>query len=977
MAEATEGRGETSAQLPEQLRALETMIGAHQDPGVRADLWHGAGEMFESGPESAEQWTRAIFCYRKAIDLVPIDEKEKRGLFISHLSNALMERGEPGDIRIAVDASKKVLDLIPEAHRYYNVFVGNYGEAMFRLYHETVSAADFEKAVELIKRSIELADVDDPKLELWYGKLRQELFNRSESTGTIKDLLSAFEVFGEKIPYLNEPVDKFRLSVLLQNRHLFFGSMLDLEKSIDILEKLLTDVPDEENYAAILILLGNNLRIRARRTYSRSDCDRSIELQEKALKWMKEHQKVTQENLAICLGSKASSLLRRYYVTGQDKKPYDTTGQETDLDRAIQLYNEAVNLAIRGPHLGNLLSTLAAAILERYEKRKSGDDLEIVISTCKRALELQGGAFTAQSRALLGSALQFRAKSTNLDSDWEQVIETYECGAICLDSPVAHRIMAADDGGNSIFHRDAHRASQLFETAVNLLPALSPRFLIRNDQQYSLTYFYGTVWSAASACLEVSGDTYKAIQLTERGRGIIASLQLDIHSDISMLEQQHPDLGKRFSEVRNVIGSMASTLEDTSSFNSSNADEVRRLTEEFNSLLATIRNLEGFSSFLDCPTESELKQLAKPGPIVIFSVSVFRSDALLITHQGLKSIPLLGLKHKDVVAYAQDFVEAISARSVKHYAESSRKMKKVLEWLWDVAVSDVLKELGFTKTPEENEDWRRVWWVRAGLFGLFPLHAAGYHETEPRISTIDRVVSSYTPTIKSLAHSRRAVESIDSGEQKVLLVGMPTTADQDDLLVVDEEINELAKLFPNTPSTTIKRNPDRSEIIPILRDAEIFHFSGHGMSSAIDPSLSCLLLNDWKTEPLTVSNLRSLEIQNGRFTYLSACHSASSANSELRLLDESIHISSAFQLAGFRTVVATLWYVYADHSKTVAKELYESMLDQSKILHCDRSAIALHHTVRRLRDELRKFPGLRRLRPDNPLVWAAYILTGA
>ena len=49
---------------------------------------------------------------------------------------------------------------------------------------------------------------------------------------------------------------------------------------------------------------------------------------------------------------------------------------------------------------------------------------------------------------------------------------------------------------------------------------------------------------------------------------------------------------------------------------------------------------------------------------------------------------------------------------------------------------------------------------------MLPIHAAGYHSIDSK-SVIDRVISSYIPTLKSLAHSRRcAASSVLPGEAK-------------------------------------------------------------------------------------------------------------------------------------------------------------------------------------------------------------------
>ena len=81
-------------------------------------------------------------------------------------------------------------------------------------------------------------------------------------------------------------------------------------------------------------------------------------------------------------------------------------------------------------------------------------------------------------------------------------------------------------------------------------------------------------------------------------------------------------------------------------------------------------------------------------------------------------------------------------------------MKVILEWLWDVAVKPVLDELGFTQIPQLDEVWPRVWWVGSGLLNILPIHASGYHDSTPPQTALDRVISSYAPTVKSLAYAR-------------------------------------------------------------------------------------------------------------------------------------------------------------------------------------------------------------------------------
>src|SRR4029077_20061596 len=73
-----------------------------------------------------------------------------------------------------------------------------------------------------------------------------------------------------------------------------------------------------------------------------------------------------------------------------------------------------------------------------------------------------------------------------------------------------------------------------------------------------------------------------------------------------------------------------------------------------------------------------------------------------------------------------------------------------LEWLWDHITAPILGTLGHT-TPA-SDVWPRLWWCPTGALTLLPLHAAGRHHTADTV--YDRVISSYTPTLRALHHAR-------------------------------------------------------------------------------------------------------------------------------------------------------------------------------------------------------------------------------
>src|SRR5208282_3740783 len=100
----------------------------------------------------------------------------------------------------------------------------------------------------------------------------------------------------------------------------------------------------------------------------------------------------------------------------------------------------------------------------------------------------------------------------------------------------------------------------------------------------------------------------------------------------------------------------------------------------------------------------------------------------------------------------------------------------------------------------------------------------------------------------------------------------------------------------------------------------------------------------------------------GQLTYLSACETSTGG---VRVLDEAMHLSAAFQVAGFRHVIATLWTIIDDRSVAIADDVYAA-LTAGGTPDAAEAARALHGAVTRLRAQY----------PHVPLLWAPYIHSG-
>jgi CHAT domain-containing protein len=110
-----------------------------------------------------------------------------------------------------------------------------------------------------------------------------------------------------------------------------------------------------------------------------------------------------------------------------------------------------------------------------------------------------------------------------------------------------------------------------------------------------------------------------------------------------------------------------------------------------------------------------------------------------------------------------------------------------------------------------------------------------------------------------------------------------------------------------------------------LPNFKIFYFAGHGHTDNFDLSQSSLLLQDWKSNRLTVATLLEMNLRERSpfLAYLSAC--GTGQFKDKKFVDESIHLISACQLAGFHLVIGTLWEVNDELCVDMARITYEGM----------------------------------------------------
>jgi hypothetical protein len=287
------------------------------------------------------------------------------------------------------------------------------------------------------------------------------------------------------------------------------------------------------------------------------------------------------------------------------------------------------------------------------------------------------------------------------------------------------------------------------------------------------------------------------------------------------------------------------------------------------------------------------------------------------------------------------FTAALEARA-RSLAERDEVLRSTNEWLWDVVADPVLTALGTTRavSPADQE---RLWWCPTGLLTLLPLHGAGYHQASDGRAVLDRVVSSYTPTLRALAEARKPRPAAPEDAGRLLFVGVPEVPDQ--LQMTEDVAREQAFLERRFPAGLTLLNGGDATVAAVQAQMprhRWIHLSCHGYQDLRDPSAAGLELSDGT---LTITRLSAAQY-SGEFAFLSACRTAAGG---VDLPDEAITLAAALNYTGYRHVVATLWSVGPAVAADVTAAVYAEMISDSGF-EPGRSAVALHHAVRALRD---------------------------
>ncbi|MFI9006030.1 CHAT domain-containing protein [Actinosynnema sp. NPDC053489] len=898
------------------------------------------------GPDDLDE---AIAVARRAAEL-PGSQPPERATAAAALANGLLARGqrtgELADLTAAVDLGRDAVGELPGGHFLLPVHLAGLGTALWARYERAGVIADLHEAIDVMRAAADRSGGAIRALVL--TNLGSALSARGRVLGSTADLDAAVEAgraaVDEAAP-ATEVTCLLNYAVALQVRFIERQDPGDLDRAIEVAGTAVERCPrDHPHRAQVLSSLAMMRYGRDQARRGGDDLDLAVAL--------------LREAVAITGPTPAAQALHRLNLGAVLRGRYERRGRDEDAAEAVEHLRHAVDTIPTDDPRGAVAWLNVGLVLgRRHDRRPSGTDHETTDhETIDKATDHEATDHEA--------------------TDYEAAVTACRTAAA---SKSASPLMRASASLTWAFlaarNADWSSAVEAFRLSAALLPQAAWHGVERGARERRLDRWDGVAAAGAAAAL-AAGDPEVAVELLEQGRSVLWSQALQTRDDTSALRERDPAL---YDRMRSVAAQLAAVAVDAptgvvpalpggAAVAVARVDRDRdlRLAQEWDRLLERARSLPGFEHVLRVPPLDVLREGLPDGPVVLVNVHDDRCDALVVRRdRPVEHLPLPGLSARETADRTAAYLRALrvlggpAAPGDLTRTSAKQTLHVTLEWLWDAVAGPVLDHLGLT-------GGERLWWCPTGLLTLLPLHAAGYHDPDdaPAGRTVlDRVVSSYTPTLRALARSRKA-DPPATAERRLLAVSLPEpppgAADLSPLPGARAEAEFLERVLPGAHTSRIGEAATHATVTADLRGHAYAHFACHGGQDLADPSTGALYLWD---KPLTVLDVAGLDLAHAELAYLSACRTAVGGTT---LPDESIHLAAALHLAGYRHVIATLWTVGDRTAVDVATSVYSALLDGSGLDLTD-TAHVLHRTVRALRDA----------DPRDPTRWAPYIHTGA
>ncbi|KAJ1299891.1 hypothetical protein OPQ81_005011 [Rhizoctonia solani] len=882
---------------------------------------------------------KSIEYFSHALDLTPNGHPElpdRHTNLGASYQGRFQRLGKLVDLEKATQHKSRALDLTPQGDpdlplRYASLGV-SYGYRFQRL----GELADLENAIEHLSRAVDLTPDDHPHLPRRHADLGVSYHARFQRLGELSDLEKAIQYISHSVDLIpnGHPDLSQHHAILAASYHVRFqrlGELLDLENSTQ--HRLLAlDLTPEDHPDLPLrhAELGVSYQERFQRLDELIDLEKAIEHKARALD--------------LTPGDHPDLPERHAELGISYQERFQLLHELNDLEKAINYKSCALGLTPDGhPELPRYHASLGVAYRERFQHQCELVDLERAIEHGSHAINLTPEDHPNLSWQHYNLALScfLQYQHTNHPAHLSNSLNSFRQASQLSIGPPREKFRHALGWAMLASNHAKFNCIEAYQATIDLLPEFIWLGATTNQQYKDLSTAENLAINAAFAAIGESDYTL-ALEWLEQARCVVWNQRLMLQSPLDDLQSSYPSLATRLRAVTEQLRHTGSEDPATRALISGtvNPEQVgqqrRHLAQKYNKLLAEARTLPGFEDFLRPKKAGNLLRAAHNGPIVIISCHQVSSDALIII-PGLAEVKRLSLPS----------FTAENAKNARSELETSLRRKGLRERGVKVLLPSGYKDrmenfLGF-KNGVTVDNLPHITWCPTGALSFLPLHAAGDY-SQPRSRVFNYVISSYTPTITALlACSPSSLHNTS----RVLAIGQPNTPGRKPL---PGTTTELACLETHTQnkfqySQLIDDQATIANVLDAMKQHDWVHLACHAHQNVDDPTKSGFFLHDGT---LDLASINRRSFRNKGLAFLSACQTATG---DEKLPDEAIHLASGMLMAGYSSVIGTMWSVVDADAPLIADKVYEELMKEGKVGNGE-AGKALHEAVGALRDKI-------------------------
>ncbi|CAE6460475.1 unnamed protein product [Rhizoctonia solani] len=881
-------------------------------------------------------------------------EKPRR---LTNLGNSLHIRfehhGNTADIQSAISHQLHALRLLPKKHILRVNILNDLGKSYLLCFGCSGKPADIEQCLSYLLKAMELTPVGNSSRPKCLFNLGHALRQKFESQGQLNDIDEAIAVYYEAVSLTPEThMDRAEhldhLGSAYMSRYERLDEIGDLDRAI------------QQYRAAILIYGSGNKRAQAslnnfgiallhrfKRLDRNGDINEAIDAIREAIALS-----AKKSNTPILLNSLSVALCTRYEDT---KQLEDITESVSSLELAITLTPED------HPGMPFWLNSLHNSLRLRCNHTGNLDNLVEAIEHQKRAVYLTPECHSDRPAMLrsLGDALGWRYTLNEQDGMKQgDVIDAYRKAALSDVGKPLERFEAACSWAQTMT-RQHESPLEAYRVAFRVVPQVV-WMGAKIDQRYLGIARISRLTNRAVASAITEGQYSLALEWFEESRSIVWRQMLDLRTPLDELRDVDQLLAQELERVAHALDQAGSSkptrsisMDVVKSLEQA-AQSHHRLAEEWDKLLAEVRQIDIFSDFLKPKKASTLMKAAHDGPVIAINVHETRCDALVLSNQRtpLDCVPLPRLSYHKALDAQRRLIRSLSLSGIRDRAEGrgvtikgslpKDELKQVFEFLWDDVVQPILEHLQYLD-PKTDDELPHITWCLTGPLAFLPLHAAGrYTDPSPKSRIFNYVISSYTPTINGLL-SPTVCHNSFSG---ILAVGQASTPGLSALPGTKKELESIAR---HAKSLRLTQLTDQSAtpktVLDGISNHSWVHFACHASQVPQQPTSSAFYLH---TGTLDLNTITKQSLGHKAFAFLSACQTATG---DLDLPEEAVHLAAGMIMAGYPTVIATMWSINDNDAPLVAEHIYAEMLADGKP-DSTKAYRALHRALSILRDKV-------------------------